>query len=76
MADDVRAQLESASPEALAEAISALPENEKLVFSLVYYEEHDLDQVASMLGASTDDVAEHEERALLRIWQAVKGASA
>lgn len=53
--------------EALGEAIMALPEREKLVVTLYYYEEVPLPEIARILGVSQATVSRLQQRALLRL---------
>ncbi|WP_226654444.1 FliA/WhiG family RNA polymerase sigma factor [Pseudalkalibacillus hwajinpoensis] len=51
----------------LAETIDRLPEKEKLVVSLVYFEELTLTEIARILGLSTSRISQLHSRALLRM---------
>jgi DNA-binding CsgD family transcriptional regulator len=48
----------------LASAINRLPEREKIVLTLLYYERLSLQQVAQVLGVSRPSIANHRQRAL------------
>jgi len=54
-------------PEAVARAIGGLPEREKLVVTLHYYEELTLLEIAEILGVSEAHVSELLTRAVLRL---------
>jgi RNA polymerase sigma factor for flagellar operon FliA len=53
--------------EALAEAISALPEREKLVVTLYYYEELTLREIGEVLGVTESRVSQLHTKAILRL---------
>ncbi|KMM36590.1 FliA/WhiG family RNA polymerase sigma factor [Guptibacillus hwajinpoensis] len=53
--------------ELLAETIDRLPEKEKLVVSLVYFEELTLTEIARILDLSTSRISQLHSRALLRM---------
>src|SRR6266511_1698399 len=48
--EEIRASL---TPEAIGNAIGELPDDEKLVTTLLYYEDLTIDEVAEVLGVST-----------------------
>jgi RNA polymerase sigma factor for flagellar operon FliA len=52
---------------ALARAIDALPERERLVISLYYYEELTLKEIGLVLNVSESRVSQLHTRALLRL---------
>lgn len=53
--------------ELLTQTIDRLPEKEKLVVSLVYFEELSLTEIARILGLSTSRISQLHSRALLRM---------
>src|SRR5262249_56311562 len=53
--------------EALAEAISRLPEREKLVVTLYYYEELTLREIGEVLGVTESRVSQLHTKAILRL---------
>jgi RNA polymerase sigma factor for flagellar operon FliA len=53
--------------EALAEAISGLPEREKLVVTLYYYEELTLREIGDVLGVTESRVSQLHTKAILRL---------
>ena len=53
--------------EALAEAISELPEREKLVVTLYYYEELTLREIGEVLGVTESRVSQLHTKAVLRL---------
>ncbi|HLF68498.1 MAG TPA: RNA polymerase sigma factor WhiG [Gaiellaceae bacterium] len=53
--------------EALAEAISDLPEREKLVVTLYYYEELTLREIGEVLGVTESRVSQLHTKAILRL---------
>lgn len=58
--------------EILAETIERLPEKEKLVISLVYFEELTLTEIARILKLSTSRVSQLHSKALLRMKGALR----
>ena len=52
--------------EALGEAISRLPEREKLVVTLYYYEELTLREIGEVLGVTESRVSQLHTKAILR----------
>src|SRR5207247_6134858 len=62
--------------EALAEAISALPEREKLVVTLYYYEELTLREIGEVLGVTESRVSQLHRTATLRLKAHLAGAAA
>ncbi|MFK3960994.1 FliA/WhiG family RNA polymerase sigma factor [Pseudalkalibacillus hwajinpoensis] len=58
--------------ELLAETIDRLPEKEKLVISLVYFEELTLTEIARILELSTSRISQLHSRALLRMKGALR----
>jgi RNA polymerase sigma factor for flagellar operon FliA len=53
--------------EALGEAISRLPEREKLVVTLYYYEELTLREIGEVLGVTESRVSQLHTKAILRL---------
>ena len=62
--------------EALAEAISRLPEREKLVVTLYYYEELTLREIGEVLGVTESRVSQLHTKAVLRLKARLAGAAA
>ena len=62
--------------EALAEAISSLPEREKLVVTLYYYEELTLREIGEVLGVTESRVSQLHTKAILRLKAHLSGAYA
>jgi RNA polymerase sigma factor for flagellar operon FliA len=60
--------------EALAEAISVLPEREKLVVTLYYYEELTLREIGEVLGVTESRVSQLRTKAILRLKAHLAGA--
>jgi len=61
--------------EALAEAISSLPEREKLVVTLYYYEELTLREIGEVLGVTESRVSQLHTKAILRLKAHLAGAA-
>ena len=61
--------------EALAEAISVLPEREKLVVTLYYYEELTLREIGEVLGVTESRVSQLHTKAILRLKAHLAGAA-
>jgi RNA polymerase sigma factor FliA len=61
--------------EALAEAISDLPEREKLVVTLYYYEELTLREIGEVLGVTESRVSQLHTKAILRMKAHLAGAT-
>ena len=61
--------------EALAEAISVLPEREKLVVTLYYYEELTLREIGEVLGVTESRVSQLHSKAVLRLRSRLKSTS-
>ena len=59
--------------EALAEAISRLPEREKLVVTLYYYEELTLREIGEVLGVTESRVSQLHTKAILRLRSRLHG---
>jgi RNA polymerase sigma factor FliA len=62
--------------EALAEAISRLPEREKLVVTLYYYEELTLREIGEVLGVTESRVSQLHTKAILRLRSRLHSAAA
>lgn len=62
--------------EALAEAISRLPEREKLVVTLYYYEELTLREIGEVLGVTESRVSQLHTKAILRLRSRLQSAAA
>jgi RNA polymerase sigma factor for flagellar operon FliA len=62
--------------EALADAISRLPEREKLVVTLYYYEELTLREIGEVLGVTESRVSQLHTKAVLRLRSRLQGAAA
>jgi RNA polymerase sigma factor (sigma-70 family) len=58
---------EAEQREAIADAIAQLPDREKLVIALYYYEGMKLDEVAPILGMSEQQVRQLRTKAVLRL---------
>jgi RNA polymerase sigma factor for flagellar operon FliA len=61
--------------EALAESISELPEREKLVVTLYYYEELTLREIGEVLGVTESRVSQLHTKAFLRLKAHLSGAT-
>jgi RNA polymerase sigma factor FliA len=61
--------------EALAEAISRLPEREKLVVTLYYYEELTLREIGEVLGVTESRVSQLHTKAVLRLKARLSGVA-
>jgi RNA polymerase sigma factor for flagellar operon FliA len=61
--------------EALAEAISVLPEREKIVITLYYYEELTLREIGEVLGVTESRVSQLHTKAILRLRAWLAGAA-
>jgi RNA polymerase sigma factor for flagellar operon FliA len=62
--------------EAIAEAISRLPEREKIVITLYYYEELTLREIGEVLGVTESRVSQLHTKAILRLKARLSGARA
>jgi RNA polymerase sigma factor for flagellar operon FliA len=60
--------------EALADAIARLPEREKLVVTLYYYEELTLREIGEVLGVTESRVSQLHTKAILRLKARLSGA--
>src|SRR4029079_4653418 len=67
---------QTAGRAALAEAISELPEREKLVVTLYYYEELTLREIGEVLGVTESRVSQLHTKAILRLKARLAGATA
>ena len=67
---------ESEVKEALADAISRLPEREKIVVTLYYYEELTLREIGEVLGVTESRVSQLHTKAVLRLKSRVTGIGA
>ena len=65
---------ETEMKEALGEAIARLPEREKLVVTLYYYEELTLREIGEVLGVTESRVSQLHTKAILRLKGRVAGA--
>lgn len=73
-ADDQDTELDrSRMMEAVARSIAALPEREKLVLSLYYEQELNMDEVGAVLGLDKSTVSRTHGRALLMLRSALDG---
>jgi RNA polymerase sigma factor for flagellar operon FliA len=61
--------------EALGEAISRLPEREKLVVTLYYYEELTLREIGEVLGVTESRVSQLHTKAVLRLKARLSGVA-
>jgi RNA polymerase sigma factor for flagellar operon FliA len=61
--------------EALGEAIARLPEREKLVVTLYYYEELTLREIGEVLGVTESRVSQLHTKAVLRLKARLSGAT-
>jgi RNA polymerase sigma factor for flagellar operon FliA len=62
-----RAMAQTELREALGEAIARLPEREKLVVTLYYYEELTLREIGEVLGVTESRVSQLHTKAILRL---------
>jgi len=65
---------ETDTREALADAISRLPEREKLVVTLYYFEELTLREIGEVLGVTESRVSQLHTKAILRLRSRLTGA--
>jgi RNA polymerase sigma factor for flagellar operon FliA len=61
--------------EAIAEAIARLPEREKIVITLYYYEELTLREIGEVLGVTESRVSQLHTKAILRLKARLSGAA-
>jgi RNA polymerase sigma factor FliA len=66
---------EAEMKEAVGEAIARLPEREKLVITLYYYEELTLREIGEVLGVTESRVSQLHTKAILRLKGRLAGAS-
>jgi RNA polymerase sigma factor FliA len=66
---------ETEMKEAIAEAIARLPEREKLVVTLYYYEELTLREIGEVLGVTESRVSQLHTKAVLRLKARLSGAA-
>jgi RNA polymerase sigma factor for flagellar operon FliA len=66
---------EAETRELLADAISRLPEREKLVITLYYYEELTLREIGEVLGVTESRVSQLHTKAVLRLKSRLSGAT-
>jgi RNA polymerase sigma factor for flagellar operon FliA len=66
---------ETETRELLADAISRLPEREKLVVTLYYYEELTLREIGEVLGVTESRVSQLHTKAILRLKSRFSGAA-
>ena len=59
----------------MADAIARLPEREKLVVTLYYYEELTLREIGEVLGVTESRVSQLHTKAILRLKARLAGAS-
>jgi RNA polymerase sigma factor FliA len=62
--------------EALADAISRLPEREKVVITLYYYEELTLREIGEVLGVTESRISQLHTKAVLRLKARLAGVAA
>jgi RNA polymerase sigma factor for flagellar operon FliA len=67
---------ETATREALGDAISRLPERERLVITLYYYEELTLREIGEVLGVTESRVSQLHTKAVLRLKARLAGGAA
>ena len=59
----------------IADAIAALPEREKLVVALYYYENLTLREIGEVLGVTESRVSQLHTKAILRLQSRISGAT-
>jgi RNA polymerase sigma factor for flagellar operon FliA len=59
----------------MAEAISSLPEREKIVVTLYYYEELTLREIGEVLGVTESRVSQLHTKAILRLRARLAGVA-
>jgi RNA polymerase sigma factor FliA len=76
-APDPQSQLsQTEMKEAIADAIARLPEREKLVVTLYYYEELTLREIGEVLGVTESRVSQLHTKAILRLKARLSGSAA
>ena len=76
-APDPQGQLtQTETKEAIADAIARLPEREKLVVTLYYYEELTLREIGEVLGVTESRVSQLHTKAILRLKARLSGSPA
>jgi RNA polymerase sigma factor for flagellar operon FliA len=73
--DPQGALAETEMKEAVADAIARLPEREKLVITLYYYEELTLREIGEVLGVTESRVSQLHTKAILRLKSRLAGAA-
>jgi RNA polymerase sigma factor for flagellar operon FliA len=74
--DPQRSLSQTEMREAIADAIARLPEREKLVVTLYYYEELTLREIGEVLGVTESRVSQLHTKAILRLKARLSGAAA
>ena len=74
--DPSKAMSQTEVREALADAIQRLPEREKLVITLYYYEELTLREIGEVLGVTESRVSQLHTKAILRLKSRLSGVAA
>ena len=73
-APDPQGQLtQTETKEAIADAIARLPEREKLVVTLYYYEELTLREIGEVLGVTESRISQLHTKAVLRLKSRLQG---
>jgi RNA polymerase sigma factor for flagellar operon FliA len=72
--DPSRAMAQTELREALADAIQRLPERERLVITLYYYEELTLREIGEVLGVTESRVSQLHTKAVLRLKVKLQGS--
>ena len=73
--DPQRSLTQTEMREAIADSISRLPEREKLVITLYYYEELTLREIGEVLGVTESRVSQLHTKAILRLKARLGGAA-
>jgi len=74
--DPQRSLSQTEMKEAIADAIARLPEREKLVVTLYYYEELTLREIGEVLGVTESRVSQLHTKAILRLKARLSGSAA